>query len=244
MINNENNKGATVQGSRLGSRIASERCKLNMNQAQLAQYMSETSGKGKTIQAISHWETGRRVPDEKSIKIMAQLFDVTPEYLLGFTDDPTSHKRTKRDVDILIKPEEYNNFDGKVVYIEFHNYAEINQPAIVNQEKQSFVLKNGLIKFTNPSIKAVYISEPEYINYRSIYGDFPIDMNTLYSHNQNLFWIEMISPSEAVRQRYNGWYSRNENNSFLIHRGEGFVLPFEGLNVSYHAYLRRNTIRK
>ncbi len=48
-------------------------------------------------------------------------------------------------------------------------------------------------------------------------------------------WIEMETPSEQVKQRYNGWYRLNETKTDLIN-ATGYVLPLDGLDINYHAY--------
>lgn len=39
--------------------------------------------------AISQWETGRTYPDMSTALLLADYFNVTTDYLLGRTDDPT-----------------------------------------------------------------------------------------------------------------------------------------------------------
>ena len=36
--------------------------------------------------AVSHWEKGNSEPSIEQLKILARLFDVTIDYLVGFTD--------------------------------------------------------------------------------------------------------------------------------------------------------------
>jgi len=37
----------------------------------------------------ANWETGRTEPDLDSVKLLAEFYEVTTDYLLGLTDDPT-----------------------------------------------------------------------------------------------------------------------------------------------------------
>ena len=38
---------------------------------------------------LANWETGRTEPDLGSVRLLAEFYDVTTDYLLGRTDDPT-----------------------------------------------------------------------------------------------------------------------------------------------------------
>lgn len=59
----------------IGERIALLRSQLNMNQAQLAKEL------GISRQAVSKWENNLSSPDVKNLIQMAELFDVTIEFL-------------------------------------------------------------------------------------------------------------------------------------------------------------------
>lgn len=64
------------------NRIAELRKRKKLSQAQLAK---ET---GLTRQAISLYEIGKREPKLETWRKLANFFDVTPQYLVGWTDDP------------------------------------------------------------------------------------------------------------------------------------------------------------
>ncbi len=227
----------------IGNRIGLIRSRNNMSQEDLANALSELSGSQKSSMLVSHWENGRRVPDNDTITLLANYFNVSEEYIRGYTDDPNSTETEKREANIRLKPEDYGAFDGKVVYLSFENYTLEDQPAIVNYDKHAFIIKNGKIAFDNSDIRAVYISEPDYMNYKSSTGMRPIDMATL-RHTKHILWVEMCSPDSIVRTKYNGWYRKNERDDGIINIDEGYVLPYEGLNISYHAYIGKNTMRR
>lgn len=42
--------------------------------------------------AVSRWETGKRIPAADNIVALAEIFEVSTDYLLGMTDDPTRPK--------------------------------------------------------------------------------------------------------------------------------------------------------
>lgn len=47
---------------------------------------------GVTVPIISHWKHGRSDPSCKHVKMMADIFDVSIDWLFGRTDDKHSHK--------------------------------------------------------------------------------------------------------------------------------------------------------
>ena len=62
-------------------RIGDLRRDRGLNQKELGDKL----GVGQTT--VSAWETGKNEPDYRSIRAMAELFEVSADYLLGFDDD-------------------------------------------------------------------------------------------------------------------------------------------------------------
>lgn len=56
----------------------------NLLQSDLADILNVGQG------TISNWENGRTEPDQESLKLIAQHFNVSLDYLLGFSDDKNS----------------------------------------------------------------------------------------------------------------------------------------------------------
>ena len=67
-------------------------CRLNHNFPQ--RYVARQLGV--STQTVSYWETDQRVPSTENLRQLAELFDVTSDYLLGLTEDPHGHQ----DVDV------------------------------------------------------------------------------------------------------------------------------------------------
>lgn len=223
----------------VGSRIALLRSNLNMSQQDLADRLSEMSTRKEpySVALISSWEKGRRLPTEEMLGRLSMLFMVTEEYLRGLSDDPDSNEITDSNKPLEISTNDLPKFDGRPVFVAFANHAHEDQFAIVNADEKKLMMRSGYIQYPSTNIKAIYANEPDYSCFMSKTGRFPLDMNSLLSASSNLFWIEMINSDQIVQAKYNGWYRRNENNTALI-SSVGYVLPFEGLNVSYHAYLK------
>ena len=65
----------------IGAIIKKLRKEHGMSQEELAKYL------GVTYQAVSTWETGKRLPRMGSIEKMSLLFGVTKSYIIGEEDD-------------------------------------------------------------------------------------------------------------------------------------------------------------
>jgi len=61
--------------------------------------------------SYSNWEKGIRTPIKPTIEKLAEVFEVSPDYLLGTTDDP----RTQVDIDIDEAIEKSVAYDGKPI---------------------------------------------------------------------------------------------------------------------------------
>lgn len=71
-----------VKKRELGERIAARRRELNLSQVDLA-YMVNTNPT-----QISRYERGDSEPSSSMLAAIAQALETTPNYLLGFSDDP------------------------------------------------------------------------------------------------------------------------------------------------------------
>ena len=69
--------------STLGEKIKELRERLGLSQRELAARLNLGSG------TIANYETGNRSPDYQTLQRLADLFNVSTDYLLGRTDDPT-----------------------------------------------------------------------------------------------------------------------------------------------------------
>jgi len=67
-----------------GDRIAALREARHLTQEQLAQILEISRA------SLSHYEKNRRAPDYETLTKMAEFFDVSVDYLVGRTDQPSS----------------------------------------------------------------------------------------------------------------------------------------------------------
>lgn len=68
--------------SGIGARIKALRTSLNLSQ----NYVAQEIGVSQTT--INYWERGERTPTADKIPLLALFFCVSPEFLLGITDNP------------------------------------------------------------------------------------------------------------------------------------------------------------
>ena len=67
-------------------RFAAMRKERNLSKNVLAEKLNVTR------KSVADWESGRCLPNFDSIIALAYAFDVSTDYILGLTDDPTSAK--------------------------------------------------------------------------------------------------------------------------------------------------------
>ena len=127
--------------------------------------------------------------------------------------------------------------DGKPVFVSFKNHAHEDQWGIVNMDRSSFILRNGLLRFTDQTIDQIFVSEPYFAYIKSTQSNLSLDMSKLLNTKKYVS-IEMTTSNRYVRGLYNGWFHHNETHSCLINE-KGLTLPYEGLGISFHAYPNR-----
>ncbi|EOH43316.1 TPA: helix-turn-helix transcriptional regulator [Enterococcus faecium] len=69
----------------LGRRYKRLRIEKNLTQAELAEIV------GGTHSTVAKWEAGVNLPRAKELRILARLFEVSSDYLIGLTDDRTPY---------------------------------------------------------------------------------------------------------------------------------------------------------
>ena len=70
---------------RIGIRLKSLRTEKNITQKSLAEYLSVSE------RAYQHYESDTREPPLSNAAKLADYFDVSLDYLVGRSDDPTRH---------------------------------------------------------------------------------------------------------------------------------------------------------
>ncbi|MBE6794132.1 MAG: helix-turn-helix transcriptional regulator [Ruminococcaceae bacterium] len=104
----------------IGERLQELRKDRGLSQEDLAKIL------GVSHYTISSYECNRSDPDDKSKVILAKLFDVSVDYMLGLIDEPLSFNRENRIVQI---PSDFsdNDFIDVIKYIDFLKYKIKNK---------------------------------------------------------------------------------------------------------------------
>jgi len=104
----------------IGERLQELRKDRGLSQEDLAKIL------GVSHYTISSYECNRSDPDDKSKVILAKLFDVSVDYMLGLIDEPLSFNRANRIVQI---PSDFsdNDFIDVIKYIDFLKYKIKNK---------------------------------------------------------------------------------------------------------------------
>ena len=77
------------------SRIKELRKQNGYTQVELAEKL------GVGLSTIAMWETGKRTPSFKLLNDLSDLFDKTIDYILGYSDDDRSMKRSDEEIEQL-----------------------------------------------------------------------------------------------------------------------------------------------
>jgi transcriptional regulator with XRE-family HTH domain len=103
----------------IGERLQELRKDKGISQAEFAKIL------GVSHYTVSSYECNRSDPDDKSKIIIAKLFDVSVDYLLGLIDEPISYKRNNTHITI---PKNFNDEDIEDIndYIKFIEFQKIN----------------------------------------------------------------------------------------------------------------------
>ena len=102
--------------------LVAARIEQNLTQAQLAELL------GVSHYTISSYECNRSDPDDNSKIIIAKLFDVSVDYLIGLIDEPLSFNRNIRSVSLpqSFTKEECGDVLDYIKYLEFKK-SKINE---------------------------------------------------------------------------------------------------------------------
>lgn len=216
------------------------------NQEQFANAIAEQIGKPITQAAISMWESRKRNVPLKYLTVLADIFGVTEEYLLGTINKKTPHSKEEDTYKVpdteMYKIEFWQlyAYDKQPVYLDFSkNHEHENGWAIYNRSRSIFIFADDMIKEATIQRLGVdiYIKDisrlyDPFMNKKSIAADKILSVKKCY--------VEMITTDRYIKGLYNGWYKpvrdpKDELNGVLINE-EGLVLPISGLKKSFYAY--------
>ena len=139
---------------------------------------------------INAWEAGRKTPSIESLEKMADLYQVTTDYLLGRPEPFSSNPTTE------ISPDLIKIFDGKPVWSDRFGWVLVNGT-------DCMVIKKDGSKATF-EIAVPLRAAPSHFTTPGLPETNPIPLNELSKHEQ--VWVEPISPDSQLRNELRGWY--------------------------------------
>lgn len=184
---------------------------------------------------ISGWEQGRKCPSIGTAVMLASIFGVTLDELVGL---PSRYMLVDDEVGEAKKIEipiyELCNCGGMPVYVEFIDQALDNQWGLVSVDGNMIIFEEEAIEISRMVNCIFWVKPPHHTWAISSQGKMPLP------HLDNLrrlecMYIEVKSSSPKIRGEYNGWYRHNESKTALINSA-GLTLPYEGLNKNYFVY--------
>ena len=112
-----------------GERLKELRKKNGYTQVSLASELGVSKG------TIAMWETGKRTPDYTLISQLSDMFDRRIDYILGFSDDPTSPKLTAENI---AQFEQWETQDALIdvfrQYLRLDTYGKMNVRSLLKRE--------------------------------------------------------------------------------------------------------------
>lgn len=166
---------------------------------------------------INAWEAGRKTPSIEGLEKMADLYQVTTDYLLGrpepFSSDPSTE----------LSPDLIKIFDGRPAWSDRFGWVLVNGP-------DCMVTKNDGTKVTL-DVAAPLRAAPSHFTTPGLPETNPIPLNEL-SHHERV-WVEPISSDVQLRNELRGWYQakgiyveNSSGNRFMYDSYESKWLAF------------------
>lgn len=224
----------------LPQRLRKLREEKGLSQRALSKSLSLFMGRNKQISpsAMCAWETGDKNPSYETLLAFSAYYGVSVDYLLGKTSNRMGTIDIKsldiEDYIIKISEEQLkSDYDNKPVYLVFNTPALLNRWGIYDAEKDRFCCKENII-INNPSIKYYAVTPESLPNFRDLKKSLTLDE----AKKCTQVWIDYHHPDEEMRGRFSGWYHIDTKLSVFM-ASNGFSLPFDGIDVTYHVYKKK-----
>ena len=115
----------------LAQRLKQLRAENQMTQVQLAEKLGVSKG------TVAMWETDKRSPSFEMLAEMTNLFDRRMDYILGYSDDPSSPKPTDEEMNQMELWAAEDCFHETIMaYLRLDEYGKNAVEALINNELQ------------------------------------------------------------------------------------------------------------
>ena len=168
---------------------------------------------------INAWEAGRKTPSIEGLEKMADLYQVTTDYLLGrpepFSSDPSTE----------LSPDLIKIFDGRPAWSDRFGWVLVNGP-------DCMVTKNDGTKVTL-DVAAPLRAAPSHFTTPGLPETNPIPLNEL-SHHERV-WVEPISSDVQLRNELRGWYQAKR---FYVENSSGNRFMYDSYESKWLAFTK------
>lgn len=239
-------------------RIAEARKNHKLTQGQLAAQLSDFVNRDTpfTIPTISAWETGRQMPSEKMLCALAEFFNVSIGYLTGSemmdgtkkgsgaSDEDTFNERQairksgysfQNMGAVAILETDLSRYDQRPVFIAFKNYQHEGLWGILDSVKKSVLTQKGVYAVDFDTMELYPLESYTFPSRRKRYAT-PISAGR-FQKLKDKMWVEVKTPDQEIRNRYNGWYIHDKEHTAIIKMDNGLLLPYTGFAISYDVYM-------
>ena len=115
----------------LAQRLKQLRAENQMTQVQLAEKLGVSKG------TVAMWETDKRSPSFEMLAEMTNLFDRRMDYILGYSDDPSSPKPTDEEMNQMeLWAAEESFYETIMAYLRLDEYGKNAVEALIANELQ------------------------------------------------------------------------------------------------------------
>lgn len=143
---------------------------------------------------LSAWEGERKSPSLEKLELMAEVYDVSTDYLLGRTDASCIAPSN------IVAPQSLLILHGKPVWSAIHGWM------LVNTIKRQLIISDGTtIPFADAG--ELYTTPPMFSESPVPY-EAPFTKDELLSQSE--LWVEPISVDPILRNELRGWYHLKE----------------------------------
>lgn len=203
-------------GYKLNSRIRSLRLSKGWSQSDLGERLAELMQLSNKIptSTIASWEHKNpslaKIPSSDKIDSLAKLFNVSPDYLKGLSENPKlsamEYISTQSKIEnIEILPQELAQHMGEPVWVKSDNY----DGWMMLTDYYQLVDSKGNIHSVSDIRKenAIFsIFPPCHVYFKQVYNRFVIPETQIRNYKERM-WVCINSPDKAM-QNLNGWYTR------------------------------------
>lgn len=242
-------------GAQFPQRLKQLRIEQNLLQKDVANYLSKNdeSDTAMTNSSVSYWENGKRIPRLQTLMRLAELFDVSVEYLTGASNERGSYEEvydfseTYKDKKGRVDHSQLWKYDGKPLYVVFPDTKIMPMWGLYDASNDKIVFTNQYLQ--NASKTNIECYETEFTA-KALYK--PLDFSAC-SPKTNMrlctkeimlrsdrVYVELLNPSDYICGMYNGFYTHNNDHTCLVD-DKGHCLHYNWLGDAYNAYYEVNT---